>query len=183
MVFIHLILSFIIINDFITSEPLIPYYVKVSAYTVKGRGPYSATAVNFTQEGGLLIVCNSSNYVLQHYFLAHTVPSDGPDITNIVRQANGSVVVSWEPLSLEEARGFITGYTVTATDQFGLYVRQLPVLPVTVGPHQTMATLCCLHPRHGYRMSLSASTKLGESDVKMQVTEPVGKQIIKLNVH
>ena len=121
--------------------------------------------------------------VLQHYFLAHAVPSDGPNITNITRQANGSVVVSWEPLSLEEARGFITGYTVTATNQFGLYVRQMPVSPVTVGPHQNTATLCCLHPRHGYRISLFASTKLGKSDVKMQVIEPVGKQNIKLNVH
>ena len=92
-------------------------------------------------------------------------------------------MVTWEPLSLEEARGFITGYTVTATDQFGLYVRQMPVLPVTVGPNQTTATLCCLHPRHGYRISLSASTKHGESDVKVHTIEPVGKQNIKLNVH
>ena len=112
----------------------------------------------------------------------HAVPSDGPDITNIIRQANGSVVVSWAPLNLEEARGFITGYTVTATDQFGLYVRQMPVSPATVGPHQTTATLCCLHTRHGYRISLFASTKLGESDVKMQVINPVGKQNMKLNV-
>ena len=92
-------------------------------------------------------------------------------------------MVSWEPLSLEEARGFITGYTVTATDQFGLYVRQMPVLPVTVGPHQTTATLCCLHPRHGYRISLSASTKHGESDVKMQISEPVGKSNITLTIN
>ena len=119
---------------------------------------------------------------MQHYFLAYAVPSDGPNITSIIRQANGSVVVSWEPLSLEEARGFITRYTVIATDEFGLYVRQMPVLPVTVGPHQTMATLCCLHPRHGYRISLFASTKHGESNVKMQVIEPVGKQNIKFNV-
>ena len=145
---------------------------------MKGRGPYSDTAVNFTQEGGLLSVCKSSNYVLQQYFLAYAVPSDGPNITNVIRQANGSVAVSWEPLSLEEARGFITGYTVIATDEFGLYVRQMPVLPVTVGPHQTTATLCCLHPRHGYRISLSARTKLGKSDVKMQISEPVGKSNI-----
>ena len=122
-----------------------------------------------------MVVCKSNIYVLQQYFLAHAVPLESPNITNIVRQANGSVVVSWEPLSLEEARGFITGYTVTATDQFGLYVRQMPVLPVTVGPHQTTATLCCLHPRHGYRISLFASTKHGKSDVKMQIFEPVGK--------
>ena len=106
--------------------------------------------------------------------MAQTVPLDSPNISSIIRQANGSLVVSWEPLSLEEARGFITGYTVTATDQFGLYVRQMPVSPVTVGPRQTTAALCCLHPRHGYRISLSARTKHGESDVKMQISEPVG---------
>ena len=64
-VFMHLI------SSSITSEPLIPYYVKVAAYTVKGRGPYSETAVNFTQEGGLWFVYKSDVYVhvLQHYFL------------------------------------------------------------------------------------------------------------------
>ena len=172
----------LISSSLITSDPLIPYYVKVAAYTMKGRGPYSDAALNFTQEGGLLFVCKSNFYVLQQYCLANTVPSDGPNITSIIRQANGSVIVSWEPLSLEEARGFITGYTATAIDQFGLYVRQMPVIPMTVGPHQTTATLCCLHPRHGYRISLSASTKHGESDAKMQIIEPVGKPNITLTM-
>ena len=53
-----ILMNYVMIN--FTSEPLIPYYVKLAAYTVKGRGPYSDTAVNFTQEGGLLIVCKSN---------------------------------------------------------------------------------------------------------------------------
>ena len=65
----------LISSSLITSDPLIPYYVKVAAYTVKGRGPYSDAAVNFTQEGGLWLVYKLKFYVLQHYFLAHACSS------------------------------------------------------------------------------------------------------------
>ena len=34
--------------------PQVPYYIKIAAYTVKGRGPYSDPVVNFTMEGGIL---------------------------------------------------------------------------------------------------------------------------------
>ena len=39
-------------TDLILTAPKVPYYVKVAAYTVKGRGPYSDEVVNFTKEGG-----------------------------------------------------------------------------------------------------------------------------------
>ena len=39
-------------TDLILTDPQVPYYVKVAAYTEKGRGPYSDEVVNFTQEGG-----------------------------------------------------------------------------------------------------------------------------------
>ena len=36
--------------------PQVPYYIKIAAYTVKGRGPYSDLVVNFTMEGGTLTI-------------------------------------------------------------------------------------------------------------------------------
>ena len=41
-------------NDLIHlyTAPGVPYYVKVTAYTIKGRGPYSDEVINFTEEDG-----------------------------------------------------------------------------------------------------------------------------------
>ena len=96
-----------------------------------------------------------------------TVPSQGPKITNITRLTDGSIIVMWKLLTLEEARGFITGYTVTAQQaDFGLVLRQTPST-MRVSPNDSMATLRGLDPKHAYTITLSAHTSQGETPVAL----------------
>ena len=74
--------------------------------------------------------------------------------------------VKWEPLSLEEARGFITHYTVTAepADTHDQKRRQVEgTLSVTVGTNSTSAVLDGLSSVLTYWITVSASTVVGTS--------------------
>ena len=90
--------------------------MRVAAYS-EGRGPYSDRIVNFTMEGGM----QYARVVIHLLTYSSIVPRSGP-LANITRLSDSSIAVSWEPLTLEEARGFATGYTVTAVP------RTLPML-------------------------------------------------------
>ena len=91
------------------------------------------------------------------------VPPQGPNINSITRLTDGSIVVMWKLLTLEEARGFITGYTVTAQQaDFGINLRQSS-MSVTVSPNTTSAVIDGLDPKLAYWVSVSAGTTAGGS--------------------
>ena len=72
--------------------------------------------------------------------------------------------MKWEPLSLEEARGFITHYTVTAEPASTQKGRQAGgTLSVTVGANSSIAVLDGLSPVLTYWITVSASTVVGTS--------------------
>ena len=92
------------------------------------------------------------------------VPSKGPEITNVTRLTDGSIIVMWKLLTLEEARGFITGYTVTAQQaDFELALRQSS-MSVTVSHNTTRAVITGLDPKLAYLVSVSAGTVAGMSE-------------------
>ena len=69
----------------------------------------------------------------------------------------------WKLLTLEEARGFITGYTVTAQQaDFELVLRQSS-MSVTVSHNTTSAVITGLDPKLAYWVSVSAGTVAGMS--------------------
>ena len=81
-----------------------------------------------------------------------------------MRQISTQLEVKWEPLSLEEARGFITHYTVTAESANTQTRRQAGgTLSVTVGANSTRAVLDGLSPVLTYLITVSASTVVGTS--------------------
>ena len=90
------------------------------------------------------------------------VPRYGPRVTNITRLSGGSVAVSWVPLTLEEARGFITEYTVTAQPA-NTQRRQERTVTVSVPPSERMAMVEGLEHTLAYWVSVSASTAAGTS--------------------
>ena len=95
----------------------------------------------------------------------NSVPSSGPEVTNIARLEDGrSVAVSWQPLTLEEARGFITHYTITAerVDNTARQ-RQVTTLNTTAEPDTKEDVLMELDPNKKYWVSVSASTSAGTS--------------------
>ena len=81
-----------------------------------------------------------------------------------MRQTSTQLAVRWKPLSLEEARGFITHYTVTAEPASTQRRRQAEgVFSVTVGPNTTRAVLDGLSSVLTYWITVSASTAVGTS--------------------
>ena len=107
-----------------------------------------------------------------------SVPLRAPDSSIIDnRHTDGSIIVTWELLTLEEARGFITGYTVTAQQaDFGLVLRQTPT-SVRVSPNDTMATISGLDPKHAYTITLSANTSQGGNS-SSTLLQPIGESMI-----
>ena len=88
------------------------------------------------------------------------VPERGPSMINATRLSATQIVVHWQSLGLEDARGFITSYTVTA-DPVDSRARQ--ARSVTVGPNERRAVIENLDPSKIYHVAVSASTIAGES--------------------
>ena len=97
--------------------------------------------------------------------LNHTVPVNGPHDVQIMRLSSTQLFVRWSPLSLEEARGFITHYTVTAepvsTTQTRLQTEG--VLSVRALPNATSVVLYELSSALTYWITVSANTVVGTS--------------------
>ena len=106
------------------------------------------------------------------------VPRYGPRVTNITRLSGGSVVINWVPLSLEEARGFITEYTVTAQPA-NTQRRQERTVTVSVPPSESMTVVEGLDHTLAYWVSVSASTAAGTStNNRRTIVEILGIYII-----
>ena len=74
------------------------------------------------------------------------------------------MVVSWIPLTLSEARGFITSYTVFYLPQVSRRKRQEPnTMQKTVSGDVNQTTIDGLDPNTAYDVQMSANTKAGAS--------------------
>ena len=83
--------------------------------------------------------------------------------------------VSWSPLSLEEARGFLTGYTVTYTSTAGdggRRKRDDESGTRTVSADETSVTLSGLDSDRQYSVSVAASTSAGTGVPSAPITAP-----------
>ena len=86
--------------------------------------------------------------------------------------------VSWVPLTLEEARGFITGYTVTYTAEEDeerrrqLSKRDHDSGSETVLGDQSSVTISGLDPDAQYSVTVAAETAAGRGFVSVPVTAP-----------
>ena len=76
------------------------------------------------------------------------------------------MVVSWQPLTLAEARGFISHYTVTYFPQIipGGRKRQEAMMVEVEGMDSNSTTITDLDPNTVYEVQLSASTGAGEGN-------------------
>ena len=83
--------------------------------------------------------------------------------------SDSSVALSWEPLTLEEARGFVTGYTVTAVPITEAERRRQGEIMTTVDPNTSRVVLNGLDPRLPYWVSVSGSTAVGTSTNNLRV--------------
>lgn len=93
------------------------------------------------------------------------MPPNGPENVTAVWINSTTVKVTWLPLTLAEARGFITQYSVYAGNT-GI---------VNVSSDSSIAYIDNLNPMLQYSISVSASTKVGESsNNSMTILPPYG---------
>ena len=80
-------------------EPGVPYHVRVAAVNRAGQGEIRTT-INFTRE------LSKSAYFLIHALLIHFIATSiSPTNVTVDRTSPTTMVVSWRPLTLTEARG------------------------------------------------------------------------------
>uniref|UniRef100_A0A1X7UYG7 protein-tyrosine-phosphatase n=1 Tax=Amphimedon queenslandica TaxID=400682 RepID=A0A1X7UYG7_AMPQE len=130
-------------------RPEVPYVVSVNATTNGGTGP-AASQTNFTKEG-----------------------EPGP-VRNVTFQriSPTSVNVSWMPLTLEEAKGFVTGYTVTLTPSTSNNRKRQSPITMTAEPDQSYVVFTGLSAEASYSISVSGSTAAGTGESSSGPTIP-----------
>ena len=91
-------------------------------------------------------------------------PSISPRNVSITRTSPTVMVVSWTPLTLSEARGFISSYTVFYSPQVSKRKRQEPnTMQKTVSGDVNQTTIDGLDPNTAFYVQMSANTKAGAS--------------------
>ena len=78
----------------------------------------------------------------------------------VIQNSATVMVVSWRPLTLVEARGFVSHYTVTYSPQIisGGRKRQAAMIEVVSGMDANMTSINSLDPDTVYNVHVSATT-------------------------
>ena len=144
-----------------------PYNVSVSASTSAGYGPLTSDIV-FTEEGG-----KSSNTIItycscHYFFFVFLVPNISPKNVGVVRLNVTHMNVTWTKLTLEDARGFITAYTVTY-EMVGLR-RRKEVMEEISEPENSYKVVGGLGFTTSYSVMVSASTIAGQGISSSAIT-------------
>ena len=94
----------------------------------------------------------------------YTAPSVAPLNVRIIRPSATLMVVSWRPLTLTEARGFVSHYTVTYSPQVKSSgrKRQAAMTEVVSGMDSSMVSIDGLDPDTVYNVHVSATTGGGD---------------------
>ena len=87
------------------------------------------------------------------------------------RTSPTTMVVSWQPLTLAEARGFISHYTVRYSPQIisGGRKRQAAMTMVVPGMDSNSTTITDLDPITVYEVQLSAATGAGDGNFSISI--------------
>ena len=113
--------------------------------------------------------------ILAHIFLA-------PDVTPrnfiVERVSPTTMSVSWTPLTLSEARGFVTFYTVAYTPVLNRRRRQVSqdTMYMNVSADSSSVTIVGLDGSLAYSVQVSAGTRAGQG-VQSETYEAEGKVV------
>ena len=91
------------------------------------------------------------------------VPAIPPTLIEVTRQSATNITVQWEPLTLEESRGFITNYYVgfTPAQNCSLLEPKRWQSMYNATSTQTRLTVSWLDPQQSYCVAVAAVTKAG----------------------
>ena len=126
----------------------------------------------FTRELGKIL--HLLLIVMNYYF--STAPNTSPMNVRAIRTTATVIMVSWRPLTLTEARGFISHYTVTYSPQVisGGRKRQAAMTEVVTGMDANMTSIDGLDPDAVYNVQVSAATAAGNGAISIVVSVPQG---------
>ena len=93
-----------------------------------------------------------------------------------IRTTTTVMVVSWQPLTLAEARGFVSHYTVTYSPQIisGGRKRQAAMMEIVQGMDANMTNIDGLDPGTVYNVHVSATTGGGNGVISVVISIPQG---------
>ena len=142
--------------------PGVPYNVSIGAINMAGLGAVNAN-IYFTKELSMIIIAVRKRS--QKLYLSFLAPSIAPKSVQVSRMSASVMVVSWTPLSLSEARGFITHYTVAYFPHQSSSKRQEPnTMYKNVSSDSNQTTIDGLEADIDYGVQVSASTYAGSGD-------------------
>ena len=128
------------------------------------------------------ITCNDAlscnlllfGYDFVWYLHIDVVPAVPPNLTEVTRQSATKITVQWEPLSLEESRGFITNYYVAISplQNCSLQEPQRWQLGYNSTHNMTVMTVSSLDPQQSYCVAVAAVTKTGIGIFSDYITVP-----------
>ena len=98
----------------------------------------------------------------------------------VIRNTATVMVVSWRPLTLAEARGFVSHYTVTYSPQI-ISVgrkRQAATMEIVQGMDANMTSIDGLDPDTVYNVHVSATTGGGDGIISAIISVPQGILVI-----
>ncbi len=105
--------------------------------------------------------------VLKLRVKTNSAPSIAPNITEIHRTSPTTIIVSWKPLTLSEARGFITFYIIEYYPSLNNKKRQAPsnIMRVNASADSSSATIAGIDEDSIYTVQVSAGTSAGSGVV------------------
>ena len=120
------------------------------------------TVTEFTVEGGEYLFFTAIVYVRNNHAHIHPVPISHPREIFVTRVSATSANVSWTPLTLSEARGFITEYNISywreGDDSANAMIRRVP-------GNQSSVIIETLDAESNYYFTVSVGTVQGASNV------------------
>ena len=113
----------------------------------------------------------STSLIHSNCFLICQVPLNGPKLVIAFWLNETTLNISWSPLSLLEARGFITHYTVSLDPlNYETKSNSKGMLRRAVFDNHNTVLVGGLDPKQDYVVNIAASTIAGESSNNSNVT-------------
>ena len=106
------------------------------------------------------------------------MPLTAPHSVRVMRVNPSSMEVSWQPISLAEARGFVSSYTIAYQSERNNF--SLSAMKISVPGNQTIVVIDGLNPDLTYHIKVWANTSAGAGMAsKAIVAEPVATTGLK----
>ena len=150
----------------------VPYNVSVAAVNMAGTGRLRFQVV-FTRELSKVFHSYLSYISCIIYIIRYIEPSLSPKNVSVKRISGSMIRVSWTSMTLSEARGFITHYTVAYLPSTSRSKRQESNTLYQTVRNSSETTIEGLDENIAYAVQVSASTATGAGGYSGAIISPL----------